>query len=233
MCSARIRRRGSPGESGGSGGCWARAWRPAWSRWVGHLFPLQSSNASLDLTRISTCSPSQIPIYLVDSHAYGRPTFPTLNILLYNLFNTSGGSPDLYGTEPWHFYLSNLFLNFNLFLPLALVSLPALALTYKFDYRRIGSAQRKPKEGETSPYTLLALRLSGLYLWLGVLSLQAHKEERFMWPAYPLVGLNACVALFLIRGWVENGYAKVTRSSYRVSRKSSVWSDHRASWAAC
>lgn len=49
--------------------------------------------------------------------------------------------------------------------------------------------------------------------------MQAHKEERFMWPAYPLVGLNACVSLFLIRGWVENGYAKVTRSSWRVSRR--------------
>lgn len=180
--------------------------------------PSERGRPSTDSTTLQTSFlPSfQIPVYLVDSHAYGRPTLPALNIVLYNLFSSTGGSPDLYGTEPTSFYLYNLFLNFNFLLPLALLSLPALAITYKFDYRRLGSSQRRPKEGETSPYTLVALRLSGLYLWLGVLSAQAHKEERFMWPAYPLVGLNAGIALFLVRGWVENGYAKIKNSSYQV-----------------
>lgn len=158
----------------------------------------------------------QVPIVLVDSYAYGRTAFPAINIILYNIFSTTGGSPDLYGTSPAHFYLQNLFLNFNFVLPLALLSLPVLALTHQFDYMRLGSAQRKPQEGETSAYTLMVGRLSGFYLWLGVMSWQAHKEERFMFPAYPLVGFNAAVTLFLMRGLLERAFIKWTKSPYQV-----------------
>jgi alpha-1,2-mannosyltransferase len=66
----------------------------------------------------------------------------------------------------------------------------------------------------------MALRLSGFYIWLGVLSLQPHKEERFMYPAYPLLGLNAAVSLFLLRGLVEKGFEKWKQSSYQVSASS-------------
>ena len=141
---------------------------------------------------------------------------PTLNILYYNLLSPFGGS-GLYGTSPSLFYLSNLFVNFNFLLPLALISLPALAITYKYDYRRLGKTQVKPVPGETSPYTLLATRLAPFYLWLIVLSLQAHKEERFMFPAYPLLCFNAAVAVFLLRGWAETGFIAITASPYRVS----------------
>ncbi|KAJ9110467.1 hypothetical protein QFC19_001593 [Naganishia cerealis] len=157
-----------------------------------------------------------IPVFAFDSWAYGKPTFPTLNILLYNLF--SGKGPELYGTEPPTFYLANLFLNFNFTLPLALISMPALVFTYFFDFRRLGVSQTKPKPGQSSPYTLVALRLSGFYLWLIVMSLQPHKEERFMYPAYPLMILNAAVSVFLIRGWAETAYIKATTSSYRASQ---------------
>ncbi|KAJ9119669.1 hypothetical protein QFC22_003379 [Naganishia vaughanmartiniae] len=157
-----------------------------------------------------------IPVFAFDSWAYGKPTFPTLNILLYNLF--SGKGPELYGTEPPVFYLKNLFLNFNLVLPLALISLPALAITYVFDFRRLGVSLTRPKPGQSSPYTLVALRLSGFYLWLIVMTLQPHKEERFMYPAYPLMVMNAAVSVFLIRGWAETAYIKATTSSYRASQ---------------
>lgn len=115
------------------------------------------------------------------------------------------------------FYLANLFLNFNLALPLALLSLPALAVTYRFDFRRLGVSQTKPKPGQSSPYTLVALRLSGFYLWLIVMSAQPHKEERFMYPAYPLLCMNAAVTVFLIKGWAETAFVKATTSPYRVS----------------
>lgn len=157
-----------------------------------------------------------VPVFLVDSWAYGRPTFPTLNIIQYNLF--SRGGPDLYGTEPAFFYLLNLALNFNLLLPLALLSLPALAITYMYDFRRLGTTQRKPMPDDSSPYTLVALRLAPFYLWLAVLSAQPHKEERFMFPAYGSLCLCAAVTVFLARGWVETAYVKITSSSYRVSR---------------
>lgn len=159
----------------------------------------------------------QIPVYLLDSWVYGRATFPTFNILWYNLLAPFGG-PNLYGTSPATYYLQNLFLNFNFLLPLALLSLPALAITYQFDYRRLGKSQMKPVDGQTSPFTLLITRLAPFYIWLGVLSAQAHKEERFFFPAYPLLCFNAAVTVFLAKGWMEVVYIKITKSPYQVSR---------------
>ncbi|WVN87816.1 uncharacterized protein L203_103011 [Cryptococcus depauperatus CBS 7841] len=159
-----------------------------------------------------------VPVYLVDSWAYGRLSFPALNIVTYNLF--SGNGPDLYGTSPSTFYLANLFLNFNIFLLFALVSLPALAVTYMYDYRRLGKTQMAPKEGETSPYMLMTLRLAPFYIWLTILTAQSHKEERFFFPAYPLLCFNAAVTIYLIRGWLEQGYVYLTKSPYNAGRTS-------------
>ena len=152
---------------------------------------------------------------MVDSWAYGRPTFPTLNIILYNLFSTHG--PDLYGTAPPTFYFANLFLNFNFLFPLALVSLPSLVVTYVYDHRRLGKLQRNPVPGETSPYTLLSFRLLPFYLWLIIMTLQPHKEERFFFPAYPLLCFNAAVTVYLVKGWGETLYIHITKSPYKVS----------------
>lgn len=155
-----------------------------------------------------------VPAILVDSYVYGRWVFPALNIVRYNLF--SEGGPDLYGSEPIHFYLLNLCLNFNILALLALASGPALFVTYFVDFKRLGAFQRKPQAGESSPYTLVSLRLSGFYIWFTVLSLQKHKEERFMFPAYPLLLMNAAVTVFLVRGWLERIYIKITASPYEV-----------------
>ena len=91
-----------------------------------------------------------------------------------------------------------------------------------YDYRRLGTSQLAVKAGESNPYTLLILRLSPFYLWLTVMSIQAHKEERFMYPLYPLLCMNAAVTIFLIKGWAETIYVKVTASPYNVSCGSSV-----------
>ena len=153
---------------------------------------------------------------MIDSWAYGRSTFPTLNIITYNLFSSSGG-PALYGTSPPTFYFANLFLNFNYLLPFALTSLPALGITYVVDNRRLGKSQQAPKLGQTSPYTLMAMRLLPFYLWIGILTAQSHKEERFAFPAYPLLCFNAAVGVYLIKGWLEVAYIKVTNSPYNAS----------------
>jgi alpha-1,2-mannosyltransferase len=156
------------------------------------------------------------PVVLVDSWAYGRWTFPNLNIVRYNLFSPSAG-PDLYGQEPSSFYILNLLVNFNLLVVLALAAIPALAITYAYDFRRLGVAQRRPTIAESSPYTLVALRLSGFYIWLATFSVQPHKEERFMFPAYGLLCFNAGVTVFLVKGWAETAFVRITSSSYRVS----------------
>jgi alpha-1,2-mannosyltransferase len=137
------------------------------------------------------------------------------NIVRYNIFGGTERGPHLYGTSPWYFYLLNLLLNFNILVPLALLSLPALAVTYKIDRNRLGIKKVSPDQ--SSPFTILGIRLAPVYLWLGILTLQAHKEERFMFPAYPLLCFNAAVTLYLIRGWMEVGFIALTKSPYKVN----------------
>ncbi|KAF9015664.1 glycosyltransferase family 22 protein [Cyathus striatus] len=157
-----------------------------------------------------------IPVVILDSLAYGKLTVTPWNIISYNIFGSSARGPNLYGVEPWYFYLHNLTLNFNGLVCLALLSIPALAVTSIIDRKRLGFI--RPSTEESSPFTILALRLLPFYLWLGILSLQPHKEERFMFPAYPLLCFNAAVALYLMRGWMEVVYIKVTKSPYRASQ---------------
>jgi alpha-1,2-mannosyltransferase len=109
-----------------------------------------------------------------------------------------------------------LLLNFNVMLPLALVSLPALLVTSVFDRKRLGYVNVSKEE--SSPFTILGLRLSPFYLWMIILTSQAHKEERFMFPAYTMLCFNAAVTIYLIRGWMEVAYIKITKSPYRVCR---------------
>lgn len=59
----------------------------------------------------------------VDSLAYGKLSVVPWKIVMYNVFGGEGKGPDIYGTEPWWFYLANLVLNFNLLLPLSLASI--------------------------------------------------------------------------------------------------------------
>ncbi|TFL03571.1 glycosyltransferase family 22 protein [Pterulicium gracile] len=157
-----------------------------------------------------------IPIIAIDTLAYGRLSIVPWNIIRYNLFGGSERGPDLYGTSPWHFYFLNLNLNFNVVTPLALFSLPAVGITYVYDRNRLGVAP--PSSNQSSSFTLLATRLMPFYLWLGILTAQAHKEERFMYPAYPLLAFNAATTIYLIRGWMEVAFLSVTKSPYRTSK---------------
>lgn len=142
----------------------------------------------------------------IDTLAYGKLTIVPWNIIQYNIFSSDKG-PELYGTEPWNFYISNLILNFNGVFLLAILSLPALFVTSYVDRKRLGFVKAAPER--SSPFAVLAIRLAPLYLWLVILSAQPHKEERFMYPAYPLICFNAAVTLYLGRGWMEVAYMKM------------------------
>lgn len=168
------------------------------------------------LTAVAAASLIFVPVVGIDSLAYGKLVIVPWNIVKYNIFGGSERGPDLYGTSPWHFYINNLLLNFNYLLPLSLFSLPALAVTYIVDRKRLGFIS--PTSEQSSPFTLLALRLAPFYLWLAILTAQAHKEERFMFPAYPLLCFNAAVTLYLMRGWMEVVFIKVTKSPYQASQ---------------
>lgn len=104
---------------------------------------------------------------------------------MYNIFSGSSRGPDIFGTEPWHFYFRNLSLNFNLWFLLAAAAGPLVGAELLLRNRT--SAKR------TSIRSLVFV--SPFYLWLTIFSVQPHKEERFMYPIYPLLSLNAAIAL--------------------------------------
>ncbi|XP_022140430.1 dol-P-Man:Man(6)GlcNAc(2)-PP-Dol alpha-1,2-mannosyltransferase [Momordica charantia] len=107
---------------------------------------------------------------LVDYYYYKRLTSSVLNLLIYNVLG--GGESHLYGTEGPLFYLRNGFNNFNVSFILALLFLVILPISRK----------------KYVPDLLVVI--SPVYIWLGFMSLQPHKEERFLYPIYPLI----CVA---------------------------------------
>jgi len=150
----------------------------------------------------------------IDSLAYGKFEVVPWNLVKYNIFGGSERGPNLYGTAPLTFYPNNLVLNFNILFPLALLSLPALVISNFVDRRRLGYGIAG--SNYSHPLTVLGLRLSPFYIWLAILTAQPHKEERFMFPVYPLLCFNAAMTTYLIRGWFEIGYITVTKSPYKV-----------------
>ncbi|KAL7310854.1 mannosyltransferase [Mucor circinelloides] len=140
-------------------------------------------------------------LMLMDQMFYRKYTIVAWNIIKYNvLSNTEGRGPELYGVEPWYYYILNGILNFNIVFILALGSAACVLITAFIDRNRVPGATRMD---HIWPYIQLGLKLIPFYLWLTVFSLQAHKEERFMYVAYPVVALNAAISIFLIRSWAS------------------------------
>ena len=110
------------------------------------------------------------------------------NIVKYNVLSSSGGGAELYGTEPWSFYFRNLTLNFNIWFILALAAAPLFLLQ---------KLVARSKQGFHSGLRTFVF-LAPFYIWLAIFTLQPHKEERFMYPAYPLLALNAAVSTHII-----------------------------------
>ena len=129
----------------------------------------------------------------VDAFFYHKLVLVPLNIVLYNVFSGSGRGPNAFGTEPANFYIRNLLVNFNVWFVLAGLAVPVLGLQFLL--------------GQTaSKFTFVrSLFFAGpFYMWLGIMSLQAHKEERFMYPIYPCISLNAALTLHTVLGWFGN-----------------------------
>ncbi|KAJ3567429.1 hypothetical protein NPX13_g6768 [Xylaria arbuscula] len=123
----------------------------------------------------------------INSFFYRKYEIVPWNIVKYNIFSSTGG-PDLYGTEPWTFYFRNLLINFNIWFVLALASLPLFLL------QKVLSTNMHSFQSGLRTIVFLA----PFYMWLGIFTLQRHKEERFMYPAYPFLALNAALAFHII-----------------------------------
>ncbi|KDO44639.1 hypothetical protein CISIN_1g008307mg [Citrus sinensis] len=106
----------------------------------------------------------------VDYQYYRRWTSSVLNLVVYNV--VGGGESHLYGIEGPLYYLRNAFNNFNFGFVLALLFVGILPI-----------ARKKYAPG-------LVVVVSPVYIWLLFMSMQPHKEERFLYPIYPLI----CVA---------------------------------------
>ncbi|GAB4846564.1 mannosyltransferase [Ancistrocladus abbreviatus] len=125
---------------------------------------------------------------LIDYYYYRRWTSSLLNLLLYNVLG--GGESHLYGTEGPLYYLQNGFNNFNISFVLALL-FPMTLLVQVIKKKYLPD---------------LLVVVSPIYIWLAFMSLQPHKEERFLYPIYPLVGVAAAAFLESIPDFFQDKY---------------------------
>lgn len=115
-------------------------------------------------------------LIFVDSYIYERTMlFVPANIVLYNVFALEDEGPDIFGTEPFSYYLKNLFLNFNVVFILAVAGVIANPILF--------GKKLRTSIGISAP----------LVLWLFTFGSQPHKEERFLYPIYTLISLSAAV----------------------------------------
>lgn len=136
----------------------------------------------------------------VDFVAYGKLTSPTLNILLYN----AGGNGDvLYGVEPTQYYVRNFLLTMTVSWPVS-VSAP---LIYLKEYLSLPAFASAKTLSVMATFGVVALSAA---LWLGVLFMRPHKEERFMYPVYPLLAFMATSAILSVCDYVGSAVSEVT-----------------------
>lgn len=118
---------------------------------------------------------------------YKKFAIVSWNIVKYNIFSSNKG-PELYGTEPWHFYIKNLALNFNIWFVLAMLALPLFLMQKIF---------APSNQGFQSGLRTIVF-VAPFYMWLAIFTAQPHKEERFMYPAYPFLALNASLSFHIL-----------------------------------
>ncbi|EKD18667.1 Alg9-like mannosyltransferase [Drepanopeziza brunnea f. sp. 'multigermtubi' MB_m1] len=127
--------------------------------------------------------------FAISGFFYKKLVVVPFNIVFYNMFSEPGKGPEIYGTEPWHFYIRNLLLNFNIWFILACLSLPLFTL------QKIFSRQ---SQGSTITGLRSVIFMTPFYMWLAIFSFQPHKEERFMYPMYPALALNGAMSLHIV-----------------------------------
>lgn len=129
-----------------------------------------------------------LPLVVCDTLFYGDAVLAPWNTVAYNVFGGGRGSQsELYGTEPWWFYLLNCTLNLNVAFACALPSLPLVLHCHR---------DRGGDGGAAGAFSWSLLwQMLPMYIWLGIMNSQAHKEERFIFPIYPLFCLSAALAL--------------------------------------
>lgn len=145
----------------------------------------------------STLSLVAISTYVIatDLFFYDRTLlFVPLNIVLYNVFALEGEGPEIFGVEPFSYYVKNLLLNFNV---VFLAGLGGAIIG-------LNKQNLKTTFGVSAP----------LMMWLFIFGRQPHKEERFLYPIYPLLTLSA--SLFVEKSFAVTQCILKRRSLVRV-----------------
>ena len=172
---------------------------------------------------------------IVDRVQYGRWVCPTLNIFRYN---TSGGGDELYGTEPMSYYAWNMMLNWNAVAVAGAVSLPLLLVLPSSS-----SSQRGKKNGvdgsivnrdndDNDPYHFWRERraqliLLPMYLWLAIVVPRPHKEERFLFPIYPMIAAGCALLLRRVFEYLPFDTWIIKKTKTSVNKRTSNHSHHR------
>jgi alpha-1,2-mannosyltransferase len=117
------------------------------------------------------------PIVLIDSYFYSKFVFVPLNIVTYNVFGGEGEGPDIFGVEPFSYYLMNLALNFNVVAIIGYVGMIINVVLYN------------------KPLKIFVVTGGPMIIWTLVFFTQPHKEERFLYPIYPLITMNASLVV--------------------------------------
>ncbi|ODV76686.1 glycosyltransferase family 22 protein [Suhomyces tanzawaensis NRRL Y-17324] len=142
--------------------------------WQGNKMVLIIGGCVLSLSAILAT------ITLIDSYFYSKILLVPLNIVFYNVFGGEGEGPEIFGVEPFSYYILNLLVNFNI---IAVLGYLGLVLNPLLSRKSFG----------------IAFNLSlPLLLWSVIFFSQPHKEERFLYPAYPLIVVNAAILVYHI-----------------------------------
>ncbi|CAF4123072.1 unnamed protein product, partial [Rotaria socialis] len=174
-----------------------------------------------------------IPLCVIDSYYYGKLIITPLNHIRYNLFSKHG--PTLYGTEPWIYYIINGLLNFNIIYPLAIIGIiltPLIDLVFDRRYIQTGKIfmiRTKKKNSKfylgkvAIPYTMI---VSSIVIWMSLLWMQPHKEDRFVFPIYPLIILSASISIDQIENLIPRlvRLIKMKRNSVLFVRRLFLYS---------
>eukprot|EP01125_Pyxidicula_operculata_P000717 TRINITY_DN10668_c0_g1_i1.p1 TRINITY_DN10668_c0_g1~~TRINITY_DN10668_c0_g1_i1.p1 ORF type:complete len:577 (+),score=70.51 TRINITY_DN10668_c0_g1_i1:14-1744(+) len=136
-----------------------------------------------------------VPILTVDYYYYGKLVIAPLNIVVYNVFNSGS---ELYGVESWTFYFKNSFLNFNFIFVFALVGVLLIPLFGKFSKSVYSYKTSSPKVKVVVPGFFNEVSFNfGFLLWFAFMTLQPHKEERFLFPIYGHIALAGSLGVVM------------------------------------
>jgi alpha-1,2-mannosyltransferase len=150
----------------------------------------------------------QMMVMIVDYKYYEKIISPTWNIFVYNTGffaqldndNAAGmiGRDELYGVEDASYYIKNLILNWNIASILGVFALPFVILRW-FVKRNLftnNSENSKNDDWEKKrEIQMHILVLLPMILWMGIVFPRPHKEERFLFPIYPMLALGTAIVI--------------------------------------